>query len=380
MKILVLPGWYPNASSPYAGDFIMYQVQNLKKAHIEVAVIFADLSILNWRTPFSFTNKVNQTIETGVPTFRKTGFFPPKKTTSLMRTWARQHESLYEAYKQLHGAPDLIHAHVFQGAFAANHLSKKYQIPYIITEHSSSILNKKQTKWKGKLMNDVYDSAEVVIAVGSALKNTLEQHYTKNKVVVIPNSVNTQLFTPGAVNKKRPFTLISVGSLIPAKGFDLLIKAFANCLKNWPGLNLIIVGEGQEKGRLNRLAEHLGVAKAIRFPGQCTQQEVALLLKQAHVLVHPSHFETFGIVLIEALATGIPVIATACGGPEDILTKPYLGYLVPPYNPKKLEEAICRILRNYQNFSKSEIRQFALDNYSNELITERIIQIYREVL
>lgn len=378
MKILVLPGWYPGPLHPFAGDFIMYQVQNLKKVKIDVSVIFADLGV-NHLNPFSFS-KISFANEEGVPTFRRTGFFLPKRTSFLLKWWARQYGILYQKYQQQHGRPDLIHAHIFQGGFAANYLSKKHQIPYIVTEHSSSILKKDQPQWRKELMNEVYDSAKKVIAVGSALKRKLEQDYTKKEVLILPNSVNTELFTPGKINKQEPFTLIGIGSLIPSKGFDLLIKAFANCQKKWPGLKLIIVGEGKEKRRLSQLARELEITSGIRFTGQCSQEQVAELLKQAHVLVHPSHFETFGIVVIEALATGIPVIATACGGPQDILTSSLLGALVPPHNQQALEEAIQSVLKNYANFNKTAIRQYVLENYSNEVVIERLIQIYIGIL
>lgn len=131
---------------------------------------------------------------------------------------------------------------------------------------------------------------------------------------------------------RRPEVVLVVGRLSPEKGVDVLIDAFARLRHR--EARLMIAGEGPERARLERQARDLGIAERVRFLGHVA--EIRPLYRQARVLAVPSHTEAFGMVVVEALAHGLPIVATACTGPTEILDGGRFGRLVPIADPASL--------------------------------------------
>jgi len=144
------------------------------------------------------------------------------------------------------------------------------------------------------------------------------------------------------VNVVRKPTLIAVGRMSYEKGFDLLIKAHAKVLKKGIDHNLIIVGNGPHQGELQDLVRCLEVADSVFMPGYISNPYP--LIKKARALVLSSRFEGLSGVIIEALALGKPFVATACGGPVEILSDGRNGILVPPEDVDSLADGMSRIL------------------------------------
>jgi|SRR5579859_2858943 len=165
----------------------------------------------------------------------------------------------------------------------------------------------------------------------------------KARIVVVPNPVVCpQAQEPAATKAAEPF-ILGAGRLAQQKGFDLLIRAFAAVAPRAPGLRLVIAGEGPEGQRLRELAAGLGLASRVSFPGQVRQ--LSALMKAAVAFVLPSRYEGIPNVLLEALAAGVPCVATdSPGGTREVLGGGAYGLLVPPENCSALAEAISRML------------------------------------
>lgn len=378
MKILVISSWYPTTANPLHGIFVKEQVKALIRGGLDVEVLHANFS----SSDFHFNNVLSFSEEEGIPTFRASGFVFPKVNMFFINRWVAKYRTLFEKYIKRKGLPDLIHAHSYLAGYVAMNISEFYNIPFVVTEHLSRLINKSPKNRHHFLIQKTYDRAAKVIAVSEILKTKLSA-FTNNEIVVIPNFIDLDLFKP---RQKAPpeigkeLTFIGVGNLIPRKGFDLLIHAFSHFLKKEkiPG-KLIIVGEGAEKRVLEKLIKISGLSERVVLTGSKNQRALVEILHESDVFVCSSHHETFGIVMIEAMAMGLPVVATKCGGSEEIVTEA-TGLLVSRNSVDALAEGMGSVARNLDHYKKEEIRNHICRNYDSANVVAKIEQLYRSVL
>jgi glycosyltransferase involved in cell wall biosynthesis len=184
-------------------------------------------------------------------------------------------------------------------------------------------------------------------------------------------------YLPSNLKKKESIQLITTGRLIPEKHFDMLIQAIANI--STPKLQLYIIGDGSEKQKLQKLVEKLQVKDQIQLLGHKSKQEIVTLLQQSDIFVLPSQSETFGVAYIEALACGLPIIATDCGGPRDIVTQKN-GLLIPVNDQQALEQAIVQMSHNFNLYDKQSIAQDCQKCFAADNIAKHIAQILEQTI
>ena len=146
-----------------------------------------------------------------------------------------------------------------------------------------------------------------------------------------------------------------------------------------PDVKLRVIGDGPEKSNLIKLAKKLGIDKNVEFLGGLPRDQVKMEMSNASALVHPSKYETFGVVIIEALAMGIPVIATRCGGPESIIVNK-VGILVEPGSVSQLAQAMSNIYTNYQGYHSKDIREYCEANFSESSVVSRLNKVIETIL
>lgn len=174
------------------------------------------------------------------------------------------------------------------------------------------------------------------------------------------------------------FKFISVGHLIYPKGHDILIKAFSKAnLGEY--VTLSIVGAGVEEKNLRKLIRQLGLTERVFLLGLKNKEEVRDLLLQSDAFVLTSRKETFGVVYIEAMAKGLPVIATACGGPEEFVNENN-GLLVPVNDVESTAEALVEMYSGSDMYDKSAISEYCMANFSEKEIVRKIVEVYNDVL
>lgn len=162
------------------------------------------------------------------------------------------------------------------------------------------------------------------------------------KVVVIPNPVNVKRGICSKLDAKR---VIAVGRLVPQKNFASLINSFGKVSLKHPDWRLDIYGEGPEREMLQRQISELSLDGKIRLNGN--SQRILGEMVESSILAMTSHFEGFGVVLIEAMSVGLPVVSYACPcGPKDIITDGIDGFLIPPGNEEVLAERICELIED----------------------------------
>lgn len=382
MHVLILPSWYPMHYAPTRGIFFKEQVQALNEQGVRTGVIYPNFRGL--RT-FEFSSEVVRDhfqttvrVEDGIPVYRFHGWNPK---IGRLRLWAFRYQSrrLMQKYVEQFGVPDLIHAHsALWGGVAARDLAKEYSLPYVITEHSSAFLRGKIEEWQKPHIGKSFEDADAVWAVSSAFKRELQPFAGNAEIDVMPNMVDVTFFQlPPSPRTVEPFTFLSVGSLSHNKGIDLLLKAFARLNDFEPNVELEIGGAGSAEENLRNLAHDLGIGEKVRFLGGLSREEVLDAMWRANALVSSSYVETFGVVLIEAMATGLPVVATESGGPGDIV-RSGVGRLVPKGNVRALSEAMGQTKEAQVNENK--IRKYVIDTYSAEMVTRRLKTNYQLIV
>jgi glycosyltransferase involved in cell wall biosynthesis len=382
MHILHLPSWYSTSDKPWRGMFVRDQALALSAAGVQVGVAFVERRSLSRFNGLNLTASHFQTEvqdEDDVPTIRMKGWSTFAQTVTGSLLWSRLMRRLVESYAVVYGVPDLIHGHAaLWGGYAAMLASRALQCPFVVTEHSSFVLTAELSPAQRQHAADIYRNASAVIAVSRNLKESVDAIAGTPVAEVVPNTVDCDYFTiPPPRQKGAPFTFLAVCDLVSYKRVDLLIRAFARLNVRNPNTRLVIAGAGKDGRRLRALGRALVPQARIEFTGALPRWQVRQWMRQAGALVLCSDHETFGVVLIEAMATGIPVIATRSGGPEDIVM-PDTGILVDCDDSDALLRGMTEILRG--RFDPTAIRENVRRRFGYPVIANRLHAVYERLL
>jgi glycosyltransferase involved in cell wall biosynthesis len=282
----------------------------------------------------------------------------------------------------VYGLPDIMHVHSLDRAgFLAYAISRKYNIPYIVTEHSTAFARSLISQSKKKRLLNVVSSARTQLAVSQPFSELLNSAFPNSNWLYLPNIVSDKFLVASEVKDKNDniFTFINVCMLTEKKRVDNLIKAFSLLHKKYNNIRLKIGGDGICRNDLKELAIELNVDNKIQFLGALSRDEVFTQINQADAFVLSSEYETFGVVLIEALALGKPVVATRCGGPESIVNDE-VGVLVEKNSVQALCDGMEMIYTNRENLDANKIKSYCQHSFSEDAVTDKLLNIYHNIL
>lgn len=261
-------------------------------------------------------------------------------------------------------------------------IASQLGLPFVITEHQSSVALASLSESQKANIKGAVGMANGAVAVSHALAERVRAISQCDSVRVIPNMVDTGFFSPPtAPPDLTSFKILSVGWLVRGKRLDVLLRAFAICFRERQQVVLEIGGSGPELAALQRLASQLAIERQVVFLGELGRDAVLFHMHRANLFVLPSSYETFGVVLIEAMATGLPVIATSSGGPKEIVTE-LGGRLVSPDNVSEFAGALADefALRERRAKQRLEIHRDIKQRYSKEVVVEMLENWYAEAL
>ena len=378
MHVMFVPSWYNNKRNPVHGSFFKEQAEAIQESGIKVTVAYNEI----W--PLTLLFKVNEKIgisygiEDKLKTYRYKNFNYLPKNPKMFSVFNRRLDRLYREIVKKEGKVDLIHCQSsFWAGISAAYISKKYNIPLIITEHSSlktAIYIKDSYK---PFIKKSYLDADALVAVGNGLKKEMTEFSGRNDIKVINNLIPVEKFNI-CKDTNETFTFFSLAFLEGEKGMDVLIKAFAKYFKD-ENTKLIIGGDGSQKVDLMSLSKELKIEKQIDFLGALSREEVSKYMSRCNAFVLASKYETFGVVYIEALASGKPVIGTYNGGAEDIINKDN-GLLVKVNDIDELGKAMYYMTQNISFYDSEKIRSQCIEKYSKKKIISEILKLYRNVM
>jgi glycosyltransferase involved in cell wall biosynthesis len=383
-RILVIPSWYP----PDGGQFFQDHAEALAGAGFKVDVLVNRIIGLT-RLKFSKLSSLKRfhvSELNGTRVVRSFYLKWPKNELLNIRKWSESTVRLFLEYQHAFGKPDIILAHssIWAG-YAASKVAATCGIPYIITEHRSRFTG--LTAEAKNLIRDTYRpylekafrGASRIVTVSDALQDSIRRFSPVDKeILTIPNLVDTDFFVLPARRQRDPLVILSIGRLEHEKGMDLVIRAYGRLVGDVPGTSLRIVGTGPLETRLRKMASEVNGAENIHFLGKLSPGQLLEELHRAKILAVASRFEAFGVVFIEAMSTGLPVLAARSGGPETFVTE-MAGRMVESESVEAVYEGLKHIYLHYEEYDPVLIRKYVEDHFSREAVMRKYTGLIREL-
>ena len=275
---------------------------------------------------------------------------------------------------------DLVHAHTsFLDGAAGLLAARAHGCPLLITEHTGPFDLLTRNAFMRYRTRRSVGGASRVLAVSSSLRRTMlaQLALPPDRIDVLPNGVDPSVFCPGA-NPPRTGEVVRVlwvGHYVEVKRVDYLVRAFARALRSRPRLRLTLLGDGPERGKIAALVADLGLTAQVAFLPATNRAGVASAMRAHDFVAVSSATETFSLVTLEALACGVPVLSTACGGPQDLITQPWLGSIVSNDLDGLTSGLVAMADRASGDAAK--LHAYIRDRFSWDAIAGRLIETYR---
>jgi glycosyltransferase involved in cell wall biosynthesis len=388
MKVFVIPSFYPTEDSPNHGIFFKEQAEILYKLGCDIYIIYPELRSIKEITfkkiaKFHFQNSFN--IENGLKVYRnhRWNVIPTGNHIRLgYRIWINAVKDMVESLVSQGIKPDVIHAHgMVCAGVAAYEINKMFGIPYIVTEHSSGFKDSVVKNAKDiNILKDVLKNASRILAVSPALKKSISKFVEIDNhlsIEIIPNFIDTSFFALKEDINKDKFVFFTASNLTENKNVNRLIEAFKIVFASNTNIELRIGGNGKTKKILEDFVRLSDLSKNVIFLGELSREDIRNEMLRANCFVLSSDYETFGVVLIEAMAVGTPVISTKCGGPEFIINDT-VG-LLSEKNAEKLSENMNKIIINKNDYNSVKIRNYVLETFSDIIIGNKYLNIYESL-
>ncbi len=294
-----------------------------------------------------------------------------------MEFWVEFCRSCMEIAAGLPGPVSLIHCHEWMTLLAGIGLKARLGAPLVYNVHlpqdSGPTL---------QFENLGLACADLVLVNSHAVERELQERgVDAGQITVVPNGVDTALFQPSQVWPEDAGYILFVGRLVPQKGLDVLLKAFAVLVRRCPESRLSIVGDGYLQLYLKRVARYLGIAGKISFIDWSTGPPLIRLYQDARFVIVPSYYEPFGIVALEAMACARPVIASRVGGLEEIVADGHEGWLVEAGDHLELAKRMAGLAADAaQRERMGRAGRLKAQAFDWKHVAERMITLYEGLI
>lgn len=375
LKVCHIAGWYPSKEDVVANIFVKEHVKS-SMVHNDVFVIVAPKNHLKIRTLYQTEYNLEENIPTLRVCFKKS---PIPITNFLIYIFC-----LFQIFRKLLRwgfKPDVIHAHEYFAGVPGVLLGRFYKLPVVVTEHWSAFPRGMVIGLERLKAKFAFEKADIVCPVSQFLRDAIARLGIRANFRIVPNAVDTSTFYPS----EKPLTykdkkkLLTVARLRPIKGIPYLLEALSLLKRQRTDFSLDIVGDGPNRYEYEELTKEFSLNTMVNFHGLKQKKEVAEFMRSADVFILPSLTENLPCVLIEAMAVGLPIVATSVGGVPEIV-KEEMGILVPPKEPQKLAEAINYILDHLEKYQREKMVEEARKRFSYEAVGNELDLIYRSAL
>ncbi len=300
---------------------------------------------------------------------------------------------------------DLVHAHYWLSVAAGELLARRWAVPHLAMFHTLAEVklraraSEREPQARIEAERHLVLAADGVVAATEHERQLLRQIYgvPRDRVVVVPLGVDPVAFRPRERDTARARlaaqglpvpdgarVLLAVGRLEPLKGFDILVRALAQLTVDDEVVLWIAGGDERsapERARLEAVAREVGCAERVRFLGAVPHEQLPIYYNAADVVIVPSFYESFGLVALEAMASGVPVVASRVGGLVATVSDGRTGYLVPWRCPEPFAEKIDLLLRNEPlRRALGEAGRVSMERFTWESVAERLSALYRETI
>ncbi len=377
-NILWLASWYPSEAAPFNGDFV--------QRHANAASLFNNIYVLyvvKDSAGVITKNITKKLAKEGRCTETILYYYSPQTGLlgRLLSQWkySRFFKQLVKEHIAEYGKPQAVHVHVgMKAGMIARWIKKRYNIPYFLTEHWSGLLPEATPALKDyplyyqKTYGQIIKNAVAISAVSKHLSQQIRKSFGVAPVV-IPNVVNTTLFKPGIKQPASCTKFIHISGLTFEKNGKAILQAFKIVKEKGYLFHLDIIGSLD--AALIQETAFFGLNQSIQFHPEMPQQQLVPFLQQAAALIIYSRFETFGCVVIEAHACGVPVIASNIPALQELVEEGKNGFLVPVDNSVALAEMLIKFINNQEMFNRQATAD-SVSKYSYETVGKTISDWY----
>ena len=370
---------------PYNGDFI--------KRHAEAVSIYEDVRVIyvvrDLNGDVTKDVFIEELVKGGL-TEKIVYYYIPSTGFSIVdkyvseKKYRKYFKNAVTEYLKKSGIPSLAHVHVgMKAGMIARWLKKKHSVPYIISEHWSGFLQEATEKideqpfYIRSLWKKVVAGASAFSAVSNYLAESIKKYFSLHKIKIIPNVVDTSIFYPLPTNQTASH-FIHISSLSELKNPTNIFKAFAIVKKKYPQAILQVVGPVHKQ--LKELTIALQLEKNISFYEEMSQQQLAEFVRQSLSLVLYSSYETFGCVIIEANACGIPVIVSDIPVFHETVEDGVNGFFAKKDDTQALAERMIEMIINQSVFNRDTIAKKTASLYNYETVGKQFSNWYAEIL
>ena len=378
LHVLTLTPFYPRENDDSQGCFVADPLRALADVGISGNVFALQpayrkrLRVAETSVPAEWIRYFSLPGSAGLPT---AGAFVFARIVSQVRELVRSHRI------------DLIHAHApLPAGHAAMLLSSELGVPYVVSVHGLDAFSNEQTggrvgEWCGRISRRVYHGSRRVICVSELVRErVLSELGSRVRTSVVYNGVDTEFFSPSNDAPSHVLTVLCVGNLLPIKGHEVLIRAMASIVPEFPSVSLDVIGHGPELPRLRELITKLGLEGRVRFHGRQPRRQVADAMRRCTVFALPSSYEGLGCVYLEAMSCGKVVVGCRGQGIAEVIRQASNGYLVGSGNDKELALVLGMLLRDEQRRKSMErvARDTIVERFTLAQQAESLARIYRE--
>ena len=376
-KILWLASWYPNKLEPLNGDFI--------ERHAKAASLLNDITVI-------YVKKDHEQLTSGKTTIVEKEYkdHPSLKSiTCYYKSFAgslslikylRLQQKLIAAYIRQNGKPDVINVHIsFAAGLGALFAKWKYGIPYIVTEHSTIFCPEASPSFRDQsyaarlFIRIIIKQALRITAVSHYLAQSLAGRFQIPEPVRIPNVVDTSLFYPSHV-KHEVFTFIHISVLNYQKSPDEIIDA-VDLLKQKTGVLFRLIIYGPYIPHIDNKIKKQHLEDVIQYRQEVMQDELSAEVRKCHSLILYSRFETFGCVVIEAFASGLPVIVSDIPVMHELVTQQN-GIFARIDNAEDLADKMLLMMEGYDRFDLKRVAEEAKEKYAFAVVARQFDELY----
>lgn len=384
--VLFISSWYPSPTTS-EGTFVELHLLALQSRGCKCAIMlngettfgnyvkagFDKTKLLNFRRRDDITFIDNLTVHKRPLRYSRDPIAERKANILTAST------KKLKAYMAAQGKPDVIFHHgIFDFTYISAHLSATFQIPIWYMENSPNIeegvfpcANPFETDERRK---EFVKNVERRFAVTNAYVGKMERIFNA-PFELVPNVITDDFFVSDPATRcMKPFVFCNVAIMDSRKRQDLIIEAFAEAFGGDDNYRLVIAGDGKLKQSLIDLAQKLGVSAQVKVPGYLNRDEVKDLLDRSNAFVLASRAETFGVVVIEAMARGIPAISSDIDGTKEIINSTN-GIVFEEGSKKGLVEALCQLVSNYDIYEPQKIVEDVKSRFGPDAVKKGL---YRE--
>lgn len=376
MNVLHLLSWFPTPDDPTLGNFCVRMIDALPEDCHSVILSVCDGKDM---TKSFEVKEIPGAHHTHVQIYIR----PPKNSIVRKLKMLRMYQYGLKYIKQRFFKPDLIHLHVAYPLGQVALLWKKlFGYKYVLTEHWTIYQPQNKEVLVGKLKRiivKIANNAELIMPVSLDLQRCMEGHGIHNRFKVIYNLVNTDIFKLGAPHTSGKKQILHISTLRDeAKNFSGILRVIERLRQQRDDFELHVIHD-YDAPEFKTFVKERHLEDCVIFHGKKTSAEVAEAYQNADFFVLFSNFENLPCVIVEAFASGVPVLSTSVGGIAEILS-PERGILIPQGDEDALLQGMNNLLNHYQEYNREAIRSYAIKTFAAQNIGQQIYEEYKKTI